>query len=118
MTKKLTILLSILTVLLVAVNGYLYLTKDRTAPVISFDDPALIWDEADGEEALLRDVKAVDNTDGDVTASIRIKSITLSDDQKSAVIVYYAKDSRHNIATASRTVSRKTITFSAVVTLT
>ena len=107
MNKKIAILLGVLFVLLLGFNAWRYLTADRTAPRITFSPDRLTWSEDDGEAALLADVTATDKVDGDVTASVRIKSVTPTDDGVTAIVVYYAKDSHHNIATANRIINYK-----------
>ena len=102
MNKTIAGILAALFVILLGINSWQFLTRDRTAPRITFSPDSFTWDEEDGKELLLQGVTATDKVDGDVTQSVRIKSVTPMKDGKSVIVVYFAKDSHHNIATASR----------------
>ena len=102
MNRKITITLLIAAIFLIAANAWLYLTTDRKAPRITFDYTLEQWTPDDGKEILLTDAHAQDNIDGDVSSTIRIKNVIVSNDEQSVTVVYLAKDSRNNIATANR----------------
>lgn len=105
MNKTIAGILAALFVILLAINSWRFLSSDRSAPRISFSPNSFTWTEDDGEEALLQGVTATDKVDGDVTSSVRIKSITPMEDGRSVIVVYFAKDSHHNISTANRILS-------------
>lgn len=81
--------------LLVAVVGIK--SKDRVAPVISIEsETEMVFHEGDSDEVLLENVTAMDEKDGDVTESLRVSEIFVTDEEE-AVVVYVAKDKANNI---------------------
>lgn len=92
----------------IVLAGYVTGTRlkvDSIGPEIIFEDKIVYREEMDKNE-LLEDVKAHDETDGDVSDSLMIESIYPIDDGK-VVVVYVAKDSKNNITKAKRELSRK-----------
>lgn len=78
--------------------------KDRTAPVISLNGKnTLTYTEGDSYDVLLAGMTAEDVVDGDVTDTIRISSIHVTEDGK-AVVRYVAKDLSNNIGKLKREV--------------
>ena len=100
--KTLTILLALVAALLLAISVFIYVAQDRTSPVISFDDSLTEWSEEDGREVLLSDVTATDNRDGDVSDSLRVRSVIPSEDKTTVTVIYVALDKSNNVGTASR----------------
>lgn len=99
---NLTILLALLCMVLVGVNAYIYIERDKKAPVISFPEEQLVYTEDTKASELLEGVTAADDKDGDVTDSLRVYNVMIMEDGETAAIIYYAKDSSNNIASATR----------------
>lgn len=99
---NLTILLALLCLVLVGVNAYIYIERDKKAPVISFPEEQLVYTEDTKTSELLEGVTAADDKDGDVTDSLRVYNVMIMEDGETAAIIYYAKDSSNNIASATR----------------
>lgn len=99
---NLTILLALLCMILVGVNAYIYIERDKKAPVISFPEEQLVYTEGTKTSELLEGVTAADDKDGDVTDSLRVYNVMIMEDGETAAIIYYAKDSSNNIASATR----------------
>lgn len=99
---NLTILLALLCMVLVGVNAYIYIERDKKAPVISFPEEQLVYTEDTKTSELLEGVTAADDKDGDVTDSLRVYNVMIMEDGETAAIIYYAKDSSNNIASATR----------------
>ena len=100
--KKISILLLVIAVVLAAIFGFLYMSQDQSAPSINFSSDAIVYSEDMDEEELIEGVTASDSRDGDVSDSIRVSNIQISEDGKSATVEYVARDSSNNIARASR----------------
>ena len=79
--------------------------KDKTAPRIYIAGEELVYTEGDNEDVLLEGIRAEDDVDGDVTDSVRVRSIYYADDTGEAIVTYVSKDKSNNIATARRKVS-------------
>lgn len=78
--------------------------EDRKAPKISLTGKnQLVYHEGDEDAVLLADVTAEDETDGDVTDSVRVSSVYRTADDR-AVVVYAAKDDANNIGRMMREV--------------
>lgn len=76
---------------------------DNDAPVITISENGILQnytDEIPGEE-LLNGVTAYDDRDGDVTDSLRIRSIIVINEGEYVKVTYSAKDSKNNIAQES-----------------
>ncbi len=100
--NRITLLLAVAAVALIAVNALVLLAEDRRAPEIAFAQGELTYNSSLSEEQLLEGVTASDNRDGDVTDSLRIGEILPSADKSQVTVVYTAKDSSNNIAQLSR----------------
>lgn len=96
--------LGILTAALVAANGAVYMTKDRTKPEIHFPKTEMTYASGSDEAKLLKGVTATDNRDGDVTKSLRISSVIPNKDNTEVTVEYTAKDSSNNVRKISRTI--------------
>lgn len=91
-------------VVLTVVAGIGIYQKDRTAPLIRCDaEETFVYTEGESEEVLLDGMYAEDVRDGDVTESIRIEKIHITEKDQ-AVVVYTAKDQANNIGKFKRTV--------------
>src|SRR5574344_497872 len=105
MNKK--ILMSVLIVAIIAIviiTGYEVVIADKKGPKITFTKDTITYTEGENKQKLLVGVTAHDETDGDVTNSLRIKSIVISKDHTKAKITYAAKDSKNNVTTDYRNV--------------
>ena len=102
-------------VLLIAAVVGIYL-KDRTAPEITLEGKnTLVYVEGDDEDLLLKDVKAVDDEDGDVSDSLRVSDIYVTSEDR-AMVIYVAKDQSNNIAKLKREVKYQPVTEETSVT--
>ena len=87
------------------VYAYLFvLSDDTTAPVLSVDSEVLQVSVEATDEELLQGVRATDNVDGDVTASVLVEGIGKMNENHEATITYAAFDSSDNVAKISRKV--------------
>ena len=87
--------------------GYRFLDGIRTddkAPEISFSG-ALSISVQEPREALLQGVTAKDNRDGNVTDSLVVESISMTDKDSPVKVVYAAFDAAGNVAKAEREVT-------------
>ena len=99
-----TVILSALFGLLLAVAVAGMVLQDRTAPVISLEGKnSLTYTEGDSYEELLKGMKAEDDKDGDVTESLRVSNIYVTSKDR-AMVVYVAKDQANNIGKLKREV--------------
>lgn len=98
----------ILCVALGAGTAAVAVSSDRKGPEIEVPSGADVTYEEGGDTAfLLEGVTAVDDRDGDVTSSLVIENIFLSDDHTSASVIYAAKDSHNNVTKVTRRVNYK-----------
>lgn len=98
MSKKVCILL----LCLVCIGGgalsvFLYTKTDREGPKIQFAKSGIVYHENEDTSVLLDGVTAVDDVDGDVTASLIVEAVYPSTDGTKAKIVYAAVDSSNNV---------------------
>ena len=77
--------------------------KDIVPPVITFPEGTVSYTQGDDPQVLLSGVTALDERDGDVTDSIIISSISVTDGTE-AIAVYHAKDTSNNVTMAVRSV--------------
>ena len=80
---------------------------DTTPPTITCSPVILEYTPGDDVSGLLADVRATDLQDGDVTASVRVRSISIAEDNSTAVVTYVAKDHANNIGVGKRIVNIK-----------
>ena len=77
----------------------MYLTSDRTAPVITVDESKVRpYSAEQGEEVLKSYAKAVDAKDGDVSSSIVIENIYIMPDMTRAKVIFAARDHNNNVS--------------------
>lgn len=95
--KKFIILAGVVTALLFSVLIYIVMGEDRTAPVIMQDNKNLIYKEGEDSGLLLSGVKAEDDVDGDVTATVIVGDVVTMPDNTAAKVTYLAKDSSNNV---------------------
>ena len=88
-------------------GGYQILTlkfKDTTPPVISVDDQLLEISVEDGKDVLMTGITAVDDRDGDVTASLLVESIYGITEEHVTTVTYAAFDRAGNVSKLQRKV--------------
>lgn len=101
------VLIGLLAVTLAAFAGlqvYTHFMVDKIPPVITFASELLEVSVDAPEESLLEGVSATDETDGDLTAQVKIQGSTQLLTEDTVKVSYIVFDSSSNIATASRTV--------------
>lgn len=104
--KKLNWLLVLLIILCCAVfvgyNAYENMKTDAVAPEIHMGEQIPEISVADPKSALLQDITATDNKDGDVTASLVVENVSLLDNNGRLLVKYAAFDRAGNVAKAER----------------
>ena len=101
MAKKLAVLMTIVCIGLAAFVVNMKLAEDNESPEITFSNDSLTYKSSMSDAELLEDVRAIDNKDGDVSASFTIEDIYSVYDED-IVVVYVAKDNSNNISKAKR----------------
>lgn len=101
---KLLILVAVSLAALLAYRIYDGVITDSTAPEILISDSAVPEVSVYAPEALLEGVTAMDDRDGDVTASIVVESVDGILDDGTVTVTYAAFDASGNVAKAQRTV--------------
>ena len=103
MKKVIIALIAVICAAFYAFVLYDRMTSDKTAPEITYEGELLYSPELEPEE-LLKGVKAIDDKDGDVSASLSVESVDMTIIQGEAVITYVARDSSNNIGRVKRNV--------------
>ena len=77
---------------------------DGTSPTIQMKDKLIKVSVKAKDEDLLKNIKATDNKDGDITDGLLVESISKFVDKKKHIsnITYAVEDSSHNVAKATR----------------
>ena len=100
--KKIVTVVGSIDVVLLAICLVLYLGKDRKGPEIFFNEEnQIVYEDGMEEEQLLKGVTAVDEKDGDVSASLLVEKVA-GTNGKEVIVTYVAKDSANNVGKASR----------------
>ena len=100
--KKLTIFMTLLCVVLLAVCAVLYVSEDRQGPEIRIPDGSVAYAQGDDTEVLLNGVTAADARDGDVSDTLRVVQVTDMSSLNYVVVTYVAKDLSNNITKTDR----------------
>ena len=104
--KKLNRICLLLILLCLAVfYGYRMMDKMKTdtqPPAITMDVASIQLSVQDDASALLQGIRAQDNVDGDVTASLVVENISLMDNEGNVTVSYAAFDRAGNVAKAQR----------------
>lgn len=100
--KKLTIFMTLLCVVLLAVCAVLYVSEDRQGPEIRIPDGSVAYVQGDDTEVLLNGVTAADARDGDVSDTLRVVQVTDMSSLNYVVVTYVAKDRSNNITKTDR----------------
>lgn len=101
MEKKQGVIIALLAVCVFfsVIIAAIYLTSDRTAPVITVDESKVKpYSAEQGEEVLKSYAKAVDAKDGDVSSSIVIENIYVMPDMTRAKVIFAARDHNNNVS--------------------
>lgn len=77
---------------------------DTTGPVITVEEGLLEISVKDPAEVLMQGVRAVDDRDGDVTASVLIESIYGINENKESTVTYAAFDAAGNVTKTQRVI--------------
>ena len=97
-----TILLGVCSVLLAIIAVFGIVKEDKEAPVITLDGKNnLVYVEGNSYDELFANMTAEDEVDGDVTDTLRISGIYITDDGR-AIVSYVAKDHSNNIGKLKR----------------
>jgi len=99
--KKIVFIIGGIDIVLLGISLFLYLGKDRTAPVITFAENLVSYEEGMDEALLLEGVTAMDAKDGDVSGSLLVEKIA-GTTGKEVIVTYVARDSANNVGKASR----------------
>ena len=97
-----TAALAVFSTVMLVVAGAGILFRDNTPPVLTLEGKNnLTYTEGDTYDALLENMTAEDDKDGDVTDSIRVSKIYQTSEDR-AVVIYVAKDTSNNIGKLKR----------------
>lgn len=105
MKKIINLVLAAILIALIIFTFIIINRRDSVPPSIEFAAGEIVYNEGDSESVLLQYIKATDDKDGDVTASIMIEQTVVSDLNNSMIVYYAAKDSSNNVTKANRTVT-------------
>lgn len=97
------VLLMVSTAIFVGYRTYKNATQDVTPPVISCKSDILEVSVQTPEEEFLADVKAMDETDGDVSDQLVIEKMSSFTEEGTRIITYAAVDEHLNVGTLDRT---------------
>lgn len=106
MKRKNWLLVLLILVCLAVFYGYrtmAYLNTDGEPPRIEIPEEIPEFSVQDPRSALTRGITAVDKTDGDVTGSLVVESVTLLDPDGTIDVTYAAFDKAGNVTKAQRT---------------
>ena len=98
MRKWLIVLMAAVTIGATGILGWLYMRQDRKGPEITIAESKKNSYTADmTTEDLLEGVKAVDERDGDVSASLTVENVYPNEKGDEVTVVYVAKDNSNNV---------------------
>lgn len=90
---------------LICLIVFAFAASDRVGPVITYSGDTILYREGDDKQLLLMGVSAMDERDGDVSASLIVENIIPLSDEDSARVIYAARDKHNNISKVSRLIS-------------
>ena len=100
--KKIAAVVGAIDVMLLVICLVLYLGKDRKGPEIFFNEEnQIVYEDGMEEAQLLKGVTAIDEKDGDVSASLLVEKVA-GTNGKEVIVTYVARDSANNVGKASR----------------
>lgn len=76
--------------------------SDDNPPVIEFQKDEVTYSEGDSYDVFLEGVTAQDDRDGDVTDSLVVESVYLTESGKHVTVIYVARDKENNVAKVSK----------------
>ena len=98
MRKWLIVLMAAVAIGTTGILGWLYMRQDRKGPEITIAESKKNSYTADmTTEDLLEGVKAVDERDGDVSASLTVENVYPNEKGDEVTVVYVAKDNSNNV---------------------
>ena len=104
--KRIEVLLLLVLAVAVGLFGCYYFwiheQIDKMGPVYTVEEEILEISVTDPKEALMRGIKAIDDRDGDVTASILVESISGINDRQETTVTYAAFDRAGNVSKLQR----------------
>mgnify|MGYP003301561110 CR=1 FL=1 len=107
MKRRYILLVIVLAAAIALFGAYLVLTrnlKDTTPPVISVDEQILEISVEDEKDVLMTGITAMDDRDGDVTASLLVESIYGITEDNITTVTYAAFDRAGNVSKIQRKV--------------
>lgn len=108
MGKRLGILIALLTAAAVAGCVFLRVARDNEGPVIEFTANVPTYYGNPDDKDLLSNVTAMDKKDGDVSNTLFVDSVRVSEDGTRAKVTYVALDRSSNVSRVSQVLSCKT----------
>lgn len=105
MKTKITIILTVATLVLGFLSIAFIVGEDREAPEITVPQTDMVHYELDDQSTLLVGVKATDNRDGDISSQVRIYDVAVIDGDQRALVTYAVYDSSYNLGKATKVVS-------------
>lgn len=90
---------------LICLIVFAFAASDRVGPVITYSGDTILYREGEDKQLLLMGVSAMDERDGDVSASLIVENIIPLSDEDSARVIYAARDKHNNISKVSRLIS-------------
>lgn len=105
-TKIAVIGFAVADAVLIGISAFFYQGEDRKAPVISFEETELVYQENMDEAVLLEGVRAEDDRDGDVTGALLVEKVSETSDGN-VIVTYVVMDSSNNVAKRSREYRKK-----------
>lgn len=103
----LLMVLAVATGLFAGYHLWVHNRLDTVGPVLTIDEGILEVSVQDSEEALMQGIRAVDDRDGDVTATILVESIYGINDDNITTVTYAAFDRAGNVSKIQRQVRYK-----------
>lgn len=103
--KIITIALIISCIILGLIALIIKTTHDTKPPIITVGNEKLTYTQGEDFSILLRDVKAQDNKDKDLSDQVFVERIIDMDNSQQATVIYAVLDSSKNVATAKRIVN-------------
>lgn len=105
MEKRWGILIGLLAAAAVAGSVFFAVIKDDKGPEITFGTDVPVYQGNSGDTSLLSNVKAQDSRDGDVSDSLYVDSVSVSEDGTKAMVTYVAVDRSNNVTRATQVLS-------------
>ena len=114
--RHLTVILQlVLTVILVGAVVFRIFSGDRMGPEIVLPDSDMVLTNSTTDAQLFEGLTASDETDGDVSDTLRLESVTKVSDNL-VLLVYAAKDKSNNVSTVTRALmTNGTFTYKGMV---